>query len=300
MQCPKCGLEQPVGAECQSCGIVFDKYNARRSDEAARRATEENRARSTRRARRLEHGLRFSFLVCALLAVLSYKYKDQHPGPDFYDQARLTEPLQVKTRTQPFQVQANGVVYTIDPLFDYELNGMVVSEYTSGELGDIYHHDRWKDFINIKDLCVIWGHNVAGGVYQEMSFSNSPWICRAYWPSQEVGTRFRQSQLSNNHLLTNRPEVNEAIMQSEPGDQVHFKGMLARYSHSHGKFRRGTSTSRTDTGNGACETVFVTDFEIVKKANSGWRKLFAFALGGAILSLIGFLVMFAIAPARRA
>ena len=94
--------------------------------------------------------------------------------------------------------------------------------------------------------------------------------------------------------------VNEAIMAAEPGDQIRFRGMLASYSHSGGKFRRGTSTSRTDTGNGACETVFVTDFEIVKKANSRWRKLFTVSSIGAILTLIGFLAMFAIAPARRA
>ena len=212
MQCPKCGFEQPPGTECLSCGVVFAKYNAIRSGQVARRKSVQKRDKSVGRSRLLEHVLRFSFLVCTLLVVVSYKYKDEHPGPHFYDQARLREPIQVQTRTEPFQTESNGIIYTISPQFDYELNGMVVSEYTSGELGDIYHHDRWKDFINIKDLCVIWGHNVASGVYREMNFSNSPWICWAHWPSQEVGIRFLGQQLSNNHLLTNDPAVNEAIM----------------------------------------------------------------------------------------
>ena len=31
--CPKCGLEQPRSHECQGCGIFFEKYNARMSEE---------------------------------------------------------------------------------------------------------------------------------------------------------------------------------------------------------------------------------------------------------------------------
>ena len=44
-----------------------------------------------------------------------------------------------------------------------------------------------------------------------------------------------------------------------------IKGMLANYENQANNFERGTSITRTDTGNGACETVYVTDFSIVKK-----------------------------------
>ena len=56
------------------------------------------------------------------------------------------------------------------------------------------------------------------------------------------------------------------------GDQIHLEGYLASYSNASG-FHRGTSTTRKDTGNGACETVYVTAFDTADPAPRGWRKL---------------------------
>ena len=40
---------------------------------------------------------------------------------------------------------------------------------------------------------------------------------------------------------------------------------------SRGGSKRGTSTTRTDTGDGACETIYVRDFRIIREATSYWR-----------------------------
>jgi hypothetical protein len=72
------------------------------------------------------------------------------------------------------------------------------------------------------------------------------------------------------------------------GDQVHFRGYLAEYSHHHGfAFFRGTSTTRLDTGNGACETVFATDAEILRTGNRGWRMTFWAAATVLVFGIIG-------------
>ena len=131
-----------------------------------------------------------------------------------------------------------------------------------------------------------------------MVFENTTWTCWAYWPNNAVADRFSWAQLSNNHLLTDDPQVNQAIMAAEPGDHIAFTGVLAGYSHSNGKFKRGTSTSRTDIGNGACETVFIDDFQIIKKANTGWRTLFFASTGVVLAALIGVVAMLFIAPVR--
>ena len=60
-------------------------------------------------------------------------------------------------------------------------------------------------------------------------------------------------------------------MQAKKGDQVYLKGYLVNYSHTNGDFERGTSTSREDTGNNSCESIFVTDFQILKEGNQNWR-----------------------------
>ena len=80
-------------------------------------------------------------------------------------------------------------------------------------------------------------------------------------------------------------------MQAERGDQIHLKGYLVTYSHGGGT--RGTSLTRDDTGNGACETIYVTDINILRKANRFWRYLFSLStllVAGSIILLIVFFV----------
>jgi len=302
MRCPKCDQEQPEADVCGHCGIVIHKFvqQQQRKDIPRPAVSPRVKSESSFPYHGLQRLLQSVFLLSLVLTVSSCWQKDQLPAADFYDQTLLTDPLQTKTSMEPFQTEANGIVYQIDPVFDYQLQGMVVSFHDSDTWWDIYHHKDWKDFINIKDLCVIWGGNVSSEVYREMEFKNTTWTCWAYWPNREVARRFSMQQLSNNHLLANDPDVLEAIMSAEPGDQIAFDGVLAGYSHSNGKFKRGTSTNRTDTGNGACETIFVRDFQILKKANQGWRLTHSLSKTVLILSLICLGVMLFVAPARRA
>ena len=84
-------------------------------------------------------------------------------------------------------------------------------------------------------------------------------------------------------------------MDAKVGDQIYFKGYLSNYSHNQG-FKRGTSTVRTDKGNGACETVFITDFQILKEANMVWRGLHTFFFIMLIISAIAWFIAFMKAP----
>ena len=229
----------------------------------------------------------------------TYFYKDFLPAPTFYDSYYLQEPRQELTTTGSFTTKVNGQQYIIEPKYDYELYGVIVSYHDADALRDIWHHDKWKDFINLRDLCLIWGDNVSSGVYLDMDFSNDSWTCWAYWPDRETGKRFNMTQLSNNHLLVDNAEVKQTLMTAERGDHVRLKGMLATYRNPANNFERGTSTVRTDTGNGACETIYVNEFEIIHRANSSVRLFYQSAKWLTIISFIAFSVMFVVAPVRK-
>lgn len=246
----------------------------------------------------LESIFKWLLLGSVLAMLITYFYKDTLPPPTFYDLDKLAEPLQSPTTVKSFTSHVNGQQYIIDPKFDYELNGVIVSYHDADSFIDITHHDQWKDFINLRDLCVIWGDNVDSGVYLNMDFSNDSWTCWAYWPDRATGKRFNMTQLSNNHLLIDDPKIKQILMSAEPGDHIRLKGVLAAYRNPANQFKRGTSTTRTDTGNGACETIYVNEFKIINKANTGIRSLYYFMKWLAIVSLIGFTVMFFIAPVR--
>lgn len=298
MRCPKCGAEQPPAEICSACGIVIAKYRPpipRLSDSvrpAGRRAT------SSRFPYHLVNQLLLLLLLSSTaLALWSHWKKDQLPEPFFYDTGQLADPLQTPTDTSPFGIDAHGVHYLIEPLFDYVLDGVVVSLHDSDVFWDIYHTKDWQDFINIRDLCVVWGDNVASGVFRSMRYANTTWTCWISTNDAETASRFVWPQLSNNHLLTADPGIARAIKLAEIGDQIHLSGKLARYSHA-GGFQRGTSTSRLDTGNGACETIYVDSFHISRKSNPGWRLIYRLSFGLAVLALLGLGVLFFVAPVR--
>ncbi|EXJ17065.1 hypothetical protein [Imhoffiella purpurea] len=299
MRCPSCDELQPSGEICRACGIAFAKFDHARGRETAS-------ARQIPISRTQTHGFPYRLVNQLLLLVFlssiglllwSGWKKGQFPPADFYDQPRLTDPRQTPTATEPFQIEAEGVAYRIDPLFDYALDGVVVSLHDSDVFWDIYHFKDWKDFINIRDLCVVWGDNVSSGAFRGMDYKNTTWTCWVSTRDPVAAGAFAPNQLSNNHLLTHSPYLYRAIKSAEIGDQIHFSGKLVSYSHA-GGFSRGTSTRRDDSGNGACETVYVEDFQITRTSNPGWRLIHRIASGLALVSLIGLAILFFVAPYR--
>jgi len=77
--------------------------------------------------------------------------------------------------------------------------------------------------------------------------------------------------LSNNHLISDDEFIREQVKRVRIGDQIRVRGYLASYS-TEGGGKRGTSTTRLDTGDGACETLYVEGFDIVRPATSNWRR----------------------------
>ncbi len=186
----------------------------------------------------------------------------------------MNEPAQAPVKRAAFNTTVNGVTYTIQPLYTYDLYGLVVSLHDSRTWWDSVHQE-WNDNLNVMDLCVVWGNNLRRGVYQEADYSSNEFECAFRIDSAEAFRMFDPAALSNNHLLTDRPEIARALRKVRLGDQVHFRGYLAEYSHNHDgrPFHRGTSIVRNDTGNRACETVFVEAFEILQPGGGPWHAI---------------------------
>jgi hypothetical protein len=230
----------------------------------------------------------FFISLCAWIAL--GLTKDLLPKQDYYDLSRLNEPVQRATTTRPFTTEAGGQTYVVTPVFDYDLEGVVVSYHDADSFFDIWHHKDWKDFLNVRDLCVVWAGNVSTGVYREVGWDHDDWTCWVQWDNATIGEQFVWREFSNNHLLTDAAQIARKVMSAEPGDHVHFAGVLASYANPGNGFQRGTSVVREDSGNGACETVFVREFEIVKKANRHLRAAYTVAkwltIGSVILLIL--------------
>lgn len=195
-----------------------------------------------------------------------------------------SEPIQSDTSKAKFSTTFNEDLFTITPKFEYELFGLVVSyRLHDSEHGQMIHALN-KDHINVADYCVVWGESADTQLLSEFKFSNGQFTCNWQTHNREAWEKFNQNQISNNHLLAVNPSIRETLDQVKIGDQIHIKGQLAHYTNPMG-YERGTSIVRTDTGNGACETIWVEEVNILAEMNSIWRTLMWISLGLLILSV---------------
>lgn len=240
---------------------------------------------------------KWTFYISLLVLIGSYFLKDRLPDSSYYDLNRLTDPVQRFTSRDSFILEANEYSYQVEPKFSYELHGIVVSYNNADAFADRWHK-RMEDFANIRDLCVMWGGNIELGLHQRMSFSSDSFTCNSQWKDHQTYADFSVSEMSNNHLLVQDNAVKQALLSAEPGDHIRIKGSLVHYRNNRNNRVRKTSTVRTDTGNGACETIFVDEFEILKKANPGMRTVYSLGKWIAGLSFVGFVMLSFVAPVR--
>jgi hypothetical protein len=230
--------------------------------------------------------IKIIFLISVVLFVFSYFQKNKLPIKGEIMDSLYREPLQTELQMEPFKIQKKESTYTIIPRYDYELYGLVVSQYDSENWFDFWHKG---DPLNTKDACTVWGDNIKSDVYQKMKFSHGEFTCYAeFKPDIDYSwySKFSSANLSNNHLLPGSEEIYNEIKKVTIGDQIYFKGYLVDYTvdSQNGRSSRNTSTVRTDD---KCEIVYVTDFQILKKGNpiyylinriSGYLVIFSFII----------------------
>ncbi len=208
-------------------------------------------------------------VVSFVSLLVSFWNRNDLPGNIDHVPALDEEPRQTATGERPFKLVYNDVQYEVAPEYEYDITGMVVS-YRHHHEGNSRMHALAKDHLNMLDMCVVWGDNPRNERLDRISFWNGIFTCNVKTRDQQAWDAFDMYQLSNNHLLSDDEFIRRQVKKIRVGDQVRVRGYLASYKSDGGSVR-GTSTTRRDTGNGACETIYVKNFEIVRKATNYWR-----------------------------
>lgn len=201
-----------------------------------------------------------AFIGLLLSIFLPYRYPSEYSLTERLQQ----DPLQVETQDERFEYVNNEAkeIY-VKPLYDYEISGLVVSDNGS--------YSWWSQFFpqmlgsRIKDLCVVWGDNVESMEnLEKIKFWNTNYTCYTQWRGGPDAPTFNALQLSNNHLISDDPQVRRKILAAKKGDQIMLKGSLVEYGDAQtNQVERISSLVRTDDGNGACETIYVKDVEVI-------------------------------------
>jgi len=214
--------------------------------------------------------IRYGVLISGLILIVSFW--NRHAWPDNLPlaEALAFEPKQSPVNQALQTVQYNDLTFTVQPRFSYELSGLVVSKrvHEADYKGSL--HGLSQDYLNVADLCVVWGESADPSILKHFSFSNGQFTCNFQTRSDEAWQAFNPEQLSNNHVLAVDESVRKTLAEATIGDQIVLRGYLADYTNPKG-FLRKTSTTRTDTGNGACETIWVEQASIIGTMQSRWR-----------------------------
>lgn len=239
------------------------------------------------RLHRLQRGLTIAAAAALLVTVLANARKGSFVSHRDVDPRLLEEPRQAETTREPFSFEYMGETYDVRPVAEYEIAGLVVSLNDPTSWWDVYHDETSVD---TKDLGLIWGPNLRSDDFHRVEFWNVSWTVNWRYPA---GVRFHDAAISNNHLVTPHQHVRDAIARVRVGDQVVLRGLLVDYApRSRPGAWRQTSTTRTDTGNGACEVVCVEELKVLRRGTPVAYVLYSLGKLALGLALLGKVAVF--------
>lgn len=231
------------------------------------------------------------FYTALATLIPAFMFRNSFPEPAERQYPPLGTPAQSRSSEPGFQATYGSVKYSVEPRYDYELTGVVVSRaFHNAKFG---LHRKWNDHLNVADLCVVWGDNAGTLDLDAFDFWNGQFTCNVSTNSDRAWKSFKPDELSNNHLLSDDDAIREKIQAVKIGDLIHLRGWLSRYANDQG-FSRDTSTTRKDRGNGACETIFIRRFEVLDSMENGWRTAYSVSL----LATMGTALIWLVAVAR--
>jgi len=149
--------------------------------------------------------------------------------------------------------------YIIEPLATFELTARALST-------ERYYLGTESDLAPV-DVAFGWGGMSADNVLDELSISQGGRFY--FWEYSDTPPLPRsqiESSSANMHLIPATDAIEARIKDTRIGHLVRLKGFLVKVIGP-GGWNWRSSLTRSDTGGGACEVVFVEEYEFVKKGN---------------------------------
>lgn len=175
----------------------------------------------------------------------------------------IRAPYQTESDRERFLIQAAGFKTVIACQYAYDIEALVVhtKDYFTWDVGDQ---------LSPRDLTLAWGSVAAHNRdvdfhWSQMSRKTMLWLDGSV--NQEAlfgGDAGLQMNFSNNHIIPADDDVRWKLKIIRAGDHIRMKGYLVYVDGirpDNTTFSWHSSTTRTDTGDGACEVIYATDIE---------------------------------------
>jgi hypothetical protein len=201
----------------------------------------------------LNGGRRWPWLL-ALFVALAWYWHGSRP---------LTHPPGVLAAEAPLQTGLDGAATTLRK-GDVALQPLAHFSLTARVLGRAdYHWDSLAALVPI-DLALGWGRMSDSAVLDQVDIAQSNRFY--FWQVQKFPIPQHEiiESSANMHLIAADDSLRRAIARTRVGDIVSFDGYLVEVDWPDGNKAR-SSLTRSDSGAGACEIVWVENFTIAPR-----------------------------------
>lgn len=191
------------------------------------------------------------WLLLALAAWAGWSWLGSRPVARAAGVIAPDDPVQVELDAPQSPITLEDA--TLHPLARFSLTARVLSR-------EDYRFDAESD-LSPTDLALGWGRMSDSAVLRDIDVSQSGrfyyWQVRSFpIPRREIETHS-----ANMHMIPANAVIAHALKRVRAGDVVTLEGMLVEADKPDG-WRWRSSMTRTDTGAGACEVVYVQDLLI--------------------------------------
>lgn len=190
-----------------------------------------------------------AFIIILLASVIFKPFFQSTKVPDGvmapYDPIQNTENLPA-----PISMGLN----TIMPLANFSIEGKILSKkrYIVGKATEL----------SPVDFAMGWGRMSDNNVVDQLKISQrGRWY---FWKPKKrlpIPRREIETHSANMHIIPANKALKKKIMKAKEGQIIKFSGYLIRVIGQDWNWK--SSLSRNDTGGGACEVIYVEDFEIL-------------------------------------
>lgn len=190
--------------------------------------------------------------VLILIGLFGYgTYHHFHHRPIIHGPGEIAPnvPVQDTSAIPAFQLKD----FTVKPLAEYRIEARILAKenYSFGTEAEIAP----------TDLAVGWGPMSDETVLNKIEISQGNRFF--YWHADQFPIPQREIEIhaANMHIIPANDTIKQRLDNVRAGQVVHIKGQLVEVKKANGWHWR-SSLTREDTGSGACELMYVTEFTL--------------------------------------
>ncbi|OQX94507.1 hypothetical protein B6I21_09375 [candidate division KSB1 bacterium 4572_119] len=160
-------------------------------------------------------------------------------------------PQQVNLQNQKSFLHNN---FWVTPLAKFSVEARVLSK-------NWHRFNRYRKIVPV-DLALGWGKMSDESILKEFKIYQRG--MKYYWSSKTMPIPRKEiiSHSANMHIIPANEQIRKKMKKIRRGHHIKIRGYLVKIRGKNGK-NWGSSMTRTDWGNGACELVWVEHFEIL-------------------------------------